>query len=216
MPPTLRLGSIVALAALAPLAMLQACNRGGGAAPSPETATPLSAYAPQRVVVTPTARVRAADTTSWVRQAGSARAVGLRLDSAIATRLRETGLGAHWILPPELERAFERNRTYATNPHQLAVEPIRSQAFEAGKRYGEPLSSQLRTLIALHADARFVLVPVELRFDGARAVLRVVLLDPRFAEARWVGELASDTALAEPTRALDQIAERLVLLFVEP
>lgn len=195
--------------------MLQACNRGGRAAPSPETATPLSAYAPQRVVVTPTARVRAADTTYWVRQAGSARAVGLRLDSAIATRLRETGF-AHWILPPELERAFERNRTYATNPHQLAVEPIRSQAFEAGKRYGEPLSSQLRTLIALHADARFVLVPVELRFEGARAVLRVALLDPRFAEARWVGELASDPASAEPTRALDQIAERLVQLFVEP
>ena len=192
---------------------LAACNRGGEATPAPETAAPLVTYAAHRVAVTPTARVRA-DTSALARMLGGARGAGARLDSAIAARVRAAGFGERWLLPEVLERAYERNRTYAADPGQLAVEPIRTPTFEAGKRYGEPLASQLRTMIALHEDTRYVLLPIELRLEGDRAVLRAALLDPRFAEGRWVGEIASDSASGSQT--LTQIAERVVGLFIAP
>jgi hypothetical protein len=84
-------------------------------------------------------------------------------------------------------------------------------------------------MIALHEDARFVLIPVDLHFEpetsgagraggsGAvgRAVLRVAVLDPRFAEAKWVGEVKGDAA---PTaaQALSSVASRVADLFVAP
>jgi len=197
---------------------MTACKRGGnpGASSPSEPLPALAWYAAQRLVLTPTARVRAADTLVLVRSAGSGRAVGRQMDDAITARLRELDLGGHWILPDAIQLAYERNRTYASDPYQLAVEPIRSSAFEAGKKYGEPLSSQLRTMIALHEDARYVLVPIELRLETGRATLRAALLDPRTAEARWVGSIESDSATTEPARSLTQIAERLVNLFFAP
>jgi hypothetical protein len=71
-------------------------------------------------------------------------------------------------------------------------------------------------MIALHEDARYVLVPIELRLEGSRATLRAAVLDPRTAEARWVGSIESDSAATEPARSLTQIAERLVNLFFAP
>ena len=69
-------------------------------------------------------------------------------------------------------------------------------------------------MIALHENARAVLLPVELRFEradatsstgSARATLRLVLVDPRFSETRWVGTVTSDTTSPDArvlTRAL--------------
>lgn len=176
----------------------------------------LAWYAAQPLVLTPTTRVRAADTLALVRAAGSGQAVGRQMDDAIAARLRELDLGGRWILPDALQRAYERNRMYVSDPYQLAVDPIRSSDFAAGKKYGEPLSSQLRTMIALHEDARYVLVPIELRLESGRASLRAAVLDPRTAEARWVGSIESDSAAAGTARSLTQIAERLVNLFFAP
>ena len=161
---------------------LAACGRGSTTGGSQVPA--LASYAVQRMVLAPTARVRAADTLALVRELGGGRGVARRLDSVIVTRLRELDVARNWILPAELQRAFERNRTYASDPYQLAVEPIRSDDFEAGKKFGEPLSSQLRTMIALHEDARNVIVPIELRLGGEQPALRVAVIDPRTAEAR--------------------------------
>ena len=78
--------------------------------------------------------------------------------------------------------------------------------FVALSRYGDPLASQLRTMIALHESARYVLLPVELRFEReaagrSYAMLRVVVVDARAAEARWVGEVRGDAA-ANPAAAI--------------
>jgi hypothetical protein len=78
-------------------------------------------------------------------------------------------------------------------------------------------------MIALHEDARFVLIPVEVSFEpdhgagagGGKALLRVAVLDPRFAEAKWVGDVKGDAA-STPTLALSSAATRLVDLFVAP
>jgi hypothetical protein len=115
-------------------------------------------------------------------------------------------------MPADLALSYKRNPTYATDPYALAEESLRASSFTVGTRLSEPLASQLRTMIALHENARVVLLPIELRFEradatssAARATLRLALVDPRFSEARWVGTVNSDTTSAEPrvlTRAL--------------
>lgn len=180
---------------------------------------PFAAYATQRLVVAPTAHVRGGDTLGWVQGMGGPRGTARQLDTRIAAALDTRGLAARWVLPPALQRTYERNRSYVTDPYQLSVEQLRAAAFTAGSRFGEPLSTQLRTMIALESDARFVLVPVELRFDregaGLRGVLRVALLDPRLAEARWVGDVKGD-ASAAAAAALASVAARLADLFAAP
>lgn len=197
---------------------LTACNRGPRLATPAPGEQPLAAYAAQRLVVTPVGRV-SVDSLGWVQQLGGAVAAARRLDTAIATALGDRGLAQRWILPAELWRSYERNRSYATDPYHLAIEQLRAPAFVALSRVAEPLSTQLRTMIALHEDARLVLVPVELRFTrsatAGHGVLRVALLDPRFAEARWVGEVTGDTT-SVPARALAAVAARLADLFMAP
>jgi hypothetical protein len=150
---------------------------------------------------------------SWSEQA-IPRELARALDYDIAAALAERGLKTNWVLPADLAASYKRNPTYATDPYALAEESLRSSALIAGARLQEPLASQLRTMIALHENARAVLLPVELRFERpdpawdprtARATLRLVLVDPRFSETRWVGTVTSDTTSPDArvlTRAL--------------
>ena len=128
-------------------------------------------------------------------------------------------MAQRWVMPDALVRTFERNRSYAADPHLLAMDPLRAPAFVSGGKYGEPLSSQLRTMIALEADARYVLLPIELRFEkatgGLRGVLRAAFVDPRTAEARWVGEVKGDAA-ATAASAFASVGQRLADLFSAP
>lgn len=205
--PIIRLLAIALIAA--------ACGRGAKTPPAP-VPQPLAAYAVQKLILTPTGYVRA-DTSAFMRQGGgiSTRA----LDSALVTTLTARGLAQNWILPAALVATYEKNRTYAADPYRLALLPLRSAEFVAASRFAEPLSSQLRTMIALHEDARFVLVPVELRFEpvgaAARGVLKIALVDPRFAHANWVGTVEGDVA-ATPALALPSVAARVADLFLAP
>jgi hypothetical protein len=201
------------------LVALASCSRGAKTGTVPgETPRPLAAYAAQRVILTPTARVIAFSTSDTLgTEPRLTQAEARAFDEELVRRLRERGLASTWILPADLVRAYERNRTYAPDPHNLATEPVRSPRFTAGSKYGEPLSSQLRTMIALHEEARYVLLPIILRLNhGGRTTLRVALLDPRFAQAQWVGEIRSDSAVAQPGTALTQVARRVADLFAAP
>ena len=205
------------MCASAGLALLAACG-GRSGAPAPVTGPALAPYAAQPVVLAPVAVVRV-DTLAVVQRLGGARAAARLADSVIVAQLEARGLGRGWVLPADLVRSYERNRTYAANPYQLAVELLRSPRFVTGERYGEPLSTQLRTMIALHENARVVLLPIDLRFEAdgaaARGVLKTALLDPRFAHAVWVGEVRGDAA-ATPAGAVASVASRLVDLFMAP
>jgi len=194
---------------------------GGRARPAPggEPARPLAAYAAQRLLLTPLASLRT-DTLGFAQQIGGPGATARLLDSTIVGVLTARGLARGWVLPADLARSYERNRTYAADPYRLAVEPLRSPRFVTAERFGEPLSTQLRTMIALHEDARFVLMPIELRFEpedrfAARAVLKAALLDPRFAQAVWVGDVKGDPARTG-AQAVTSAASRLIDLFIAP
>jgi len=198
--------------------LLGGCG-GGTPASTPTTAPaperhPLAALAATGAIVAPAAMLHIAPELSWSSPQSNARDLLRALDDDIAAALADRGLKTNWVMPADLAISYKRNPTYATDPYALAEESLRSSAFTAGTRLQEPLASQLRTMIALHENARAVLLPVELRFERAdatssagtaRATLRLALVDPRFSEARWVGTVTSDTTSADAralTRAL--------------
>jgi hypothetical protein len=123
------------------------------------------------------------------------------LDADIKAALEERGIDKTWTLPAQLEQSYKRNSTYAVDPYTLAEEPLRSSMLASDARLPEPLASQIRTMVALHDDVRLVLAPVELRLEKAggsagRGVLRLVLMDARTSNVRWIGQVAGDTASA--------------------
>lgn len=211
MPRTLRAATVITLVALA------ACHKAKPAPASPD-ARPFDSYATQRIVVTPTGFVRS-DSMGWVQAMGGNRTAARQLDSAIFLALDSRGLAQRWIMPAGLVHTYERNRSYAADPYLLAMEPLRAGTFITAGRYGEPLSTQLRTMIALEADARYVLLPIELRFEkvgaGVRGVLRVALLDPRAAEARFVGDVKGNETTTSAA-ALASVGQHLADLFSAP
>ena len=115
---------------------------------------------------------------------------------------------------------MRRNPTYTVDPYALAAGPLRAPNLTAGGKLTEPLASQIRTMIALH-DSRAVLVPVELRFEKDRtgqgiAVLRLVLLDGRISEVRWVGDVRSDPSATLSPAVLSSLATHLGDLIAAP
>ena len=203
-------------------ALTVAC--GGSAASRPSTnpvpdVRPLAALAATGAIVTPTYALKVAPELDWTARLGPTRDVLRGMDEDIAAVLAARGFRRGWVMPAELAESFRRNPTYASDPYALAEEPLRSTSFAPGKRLAEPLASQLRTMIALHENATVVLVPIELRFEPAtapmaRAALRLALIDPRFSEARWVGEVKSDTTSADPHVLTAALARGLADLIV--
>lgn len=165
-------------------------------AAQPAVVRPLASLAGQRIVLTPAYRLRDGDALGWGAQIPRSREFLRALDTAIAAELALRGLEKQWVYPPDLARSAKASPTYAVDPYALAVEPLRSTSVAPGGKIGDPLVTQLRTMIALH-DSRFVLLPVELRFERDKsgqgiAVLHAVLVDGRVGEVRWTGDAKSD------------------------
>jgi hypothetical protein len=186
--------------------LLAACHGKSAEAPAPELpARPLAALAGQRVVLTPTYRLREADVLGWTAQIPRSREYLRALDDSIAAELAARGLKTQWVYPADLAKSMRGNPGYAADPYALAEEPLRNPAVAAGAKIGDPLVTQLRTMVALH-DARMVVMPIEVRFErnGAGqgiAVLRVALIDGRLGEVRWISDVKSDPS-PELSRAL--------------
>jgi hypothetical protein len=173
----------------------------------------LSGLAAQHIVVLPLYSIRVMPGLAWGSAIGRPSDFQRTVDAEILSALEEKGLRRTWIFPDQLEQSYHRNSTYATDPYGLAEEPLRSPSLALDARLPDPLASQLRTVIALHEDARYVLAPVEMRFEkagnGGQAVLRLVLIDPRFSSVRWIGDIVSDTAPAFGPALAASIATRL-------
>lgn len=209
------------------LGLLAAC---GGSTPAPSTTAtppanpqPLSALATQKVALAPLSALLVAPELGWEAQIPRAREAMRAVDDAIAAELETRGLRKLWITPSDLAASYARNPTYAADPYALATVPLRAPKLATGAKLTEPLASQLRTMVALHEDARLVLLPVELRIAPSnpgspigRATMRLVLVDPRYSETRWVGQVQSDTATAYGAPMITSLARRVVDLVVAP
>ena len=200
-------------------AVLTACGSNPKAETEPPAdVRPLSLLAGLPVIIAPTQTLRAATELGWTLP--PSRVVLAGLDSAVRTALVDRGPGRSWIYAETLQRSHARNPTYSADPYALATEPLRAGAPQAGGRLTEPLASQLRTMIAMQ-EARLVLLPIELRFaradsSGARAVLRLLLVDPRASEIRWIGEVKVEPVATWSPALLTEIATRVADLVSPP
>ncbi len=143
------------------------------------------------------------------------------LDSAIVAELTARGTARLWVMPEALTRSAKRNPAFNSDPHALSAETLRAGVRRSNPRLGEPLASQMRSLVAL-TDARFGLIPVELRFEpqsggATRAILRMVLVDARLAEIAWTADVTADVASPITGGAVVAgLAKRVADLLVAP
>lgn len=219
--PTPLFAALVAGALGGALACASRGAASAAAASERTAAPPLAMLAGQRIVVVPVQRLREVGTLGWATEAGPPRTFLGRIDDAIAAALAERGLASSWVMPADVVRSARRSPSYATDPYALAVSPLdpSRRAPPRDTPLAEPLASQLRTITAL-GDARYVLVPVELRFEPTgvegrvgHAVLHVALVDARASQLRWAGDVAGDTASRFSPALAASVAGRFADLF---
>jgi hypothetical protein len=194
-----------------------------GAAPTPAEHA-LAGLAAQHVAVLPTYAVRLVPGSTWGPAIGRPVDLERMQDADIASALDDRGLRKVWVFPDALVESYRRNSSYAADPYTLAEEPLRSPNLRVDARLPEPLASQIRTLVALHDDVRFVLAPVELRLEPVgtppaqtgRGVLRLMLLDARLSNVQWIGDIVSDTVSSFGPVITASIAARLANVVASP
>jgi hypothetical protein len=226
-----RLSAIISAATL--MAAVGCVNAGPASAQAPR---PLAAFAARPVLVLPTRFLGPDGSLGWGAQIGDPESYLGDVDAEIAFALAARGVKKMWVFPPAIAASVRRNPTYATDPHQLAAEWLRPPMKKPPEQLPEPTASQLRSLVALHEGAQYVLLPVEVRFepigpadgaaagsgvavtaDGAgRAVLRVVLLDARRSRIVWMGDVASDPSPSFSPALAASAAEHLADLIAGP
>lgn len=219
MPRTLILAGALLIAACASPASQ---TQQAAAPPAPtEARRPLANLAAMRIVVTPVFKLDEGDPLGWAAAIPRHQIMLRQLDSAIVREFDARGLGSTWYFAPALEKSYELNSEYAANPHMLAEQPLLG-TLEIGKTYGDPLATQLRTMIAMQDGARRVILPVDVRFekaaDGASgvAVMKLVLVDARTTEFLWVHEVRSDPAPAFGPAVLTSLANHFADLVIAP
>ncbi len=170
---------------------------------------PLGAFAAERVAVVPLQFWRA-DSTGWSTSLTSAR-IRAEVDSAIAEAMRDRGMGSRWAFAADVIRGARRNPTYSTDPSALGVGRWRSTPPVVGEALPSVVADNLRIISAL-GDARYALIPVELRVEGTFAFLRLVLVDTRTRKITWGADIGVQ---AEPGM-VQALGARVADLVVEP
>jgi len=129
------------------------------------------------------------------------------------------GLGKAWTFGREVERAAKLNSMLIADARSLSAEWLRGRVLpETTVR--DPLQSQVRGLVGLKGS-RYALLPVELRIENRGngtgvAILRVVMIDSRMAQIRWVGEVVSDPARTLSPALTASVASHFADLVLAP
>jgi hypothetical protein len=118
------------------------------------------------------------------------------LDDEIALSLKSRGV-SQWTSARDISASARRNMGMTADPHALAAQGIRRITRASEDPLPEPLASQIRSLTALR-DARYALLPIELRRDVAtvhpRGMLRLFLIDSRTARIVWAGQVSGESS----------------------
>lgn len=180
---------------------------------------PLEALAREHILVLPVQYVTFLDTLGWSSQAPQAAEYLAALDDEITFALGDRGLKGRWTFSDAVTRSVQRNPQLTVDPHALDAGEVRIGSRPDEWQLHEPLASQLRSLIAL-GEARYVLLPVELRFanapGGGAGRLHVVVIDARRSAIQWAGDvLGAPAAKFSPALAAD-LASRLADLVAPP
>ncbi|MGQ0764324.1 MAG: hypothetical protein ACT4OZ_01490 [Gemmatimonadota bacterium] len=178
----------------------------------------LERFASARVMVYPIQTLPIIEPSAWRTDIGPASAFLTRADTAVEQALGGRGLDGTWVFPPALRRSARRNPTYISDPHSVRVAAaVMSSARKRDTQIAEPAASQIRALAAV-SDARFALIPVELRFQASgalsTAILRWAVVDARLAQVVWLGEVSSNSRPAFSFEMIEELAQRTADLAV--
>lgn len=201
---------VVAALCLSSVASAQDPKRQLPADPSRPAQPLLARFAAERVVVFP-AQLLSSDTGAFV----AAKTWGgfrKELDDSIGSAISERGIGKGWWYAADVVRAARRNAPYTGDPYSMGAQALRSALIRPGDMLPALLAGNIRTLIAI-GNARYALLPIELRFErqGAlqRAVLRLAMIDGRRAQFIWVGEVAGEAGASLTPAIVRSLAERV-------
>jgi hypothetical protein len=158
----------------------------------PAARPPLEVLAQQTILVLPVQYLTFADSLNWSAQIPSIPAYLHTLDDELTFAFGERGLKKRWVFADGIARSMKRNPLIGIDPYALDAAQVRIDSKPDDWQLHDPLASQLRSLIAL-SDARYVLLPVELRLTSVhgqgQAKLHVVLIDARQAQLQWAGDI---------------------------
>lgn len=183
-------------------------------AQKPAPGRPLERLAAEHMLVLPVQYLTFSDSMGWSALAPSSRQYLATLDDEITFALSERGLRTQWKFAPDVARSVARNSNYAPDPYALAANQVRAGAKDKGDAWqlSEPLASQIRSLVAL-TDARYVMLPVEVRLTGGRswgrAMLHVVVIDARRSQVQWSGDVTGMQATRFSPAIAADLASRL-------
>ena len=173
----------------------------------------------QEILVFPVQYLSSTDSLGWQQQITNRAAFLAALDDQIEAAMTARGLGRAWTFGREVERASKLNSILMTDARSLSAEWLRGRVLpETSVR--DPLQSQVRGLVGLKGS-RYALLPVELRLENRNggtgvAILRVVMIDSRMAQIRWVGEVVSDPMRTLSPALTASVATRFADLVLAP
>jgi hypothetical protein len=173
----------------------------------------------QEILVFPVQYLSSTDTLGWQQQIPNRAAFLATLDDQIEAAMSARGLGKAWTFGREVERASKLNSILMTDARSLSAEWLRGRVLpETTVR--DPLQSQVRGLVGLKGS-RYALLPVELRIENSGngtgvAILRIVMIDSRMAQIRWVGEVVSDPAMRLSPALTASVATHFADLVLAP
>ena len=190
------------------------------AGPAPVAPAVFGEFATRGVMVFPLQRYAVGD-SGWMSAAtATGRPRAAQLDTALTMALRDKGLESKWSLPPNTSRVAQREVMNRTDPRSLATVGLTPSRRRNDVDLREPLGSQLRALIALVPETRYVLVPLEARVVSTatgmkQATLRIALLDARMSTVISFPDVLGPPAVDE-VAALRGVALRFADLVVAP
>jgi len=201
-----------AVAGLLCAGALIGCSGGGvpGGIPRPQSA-PLAYMAGRQVVVLPVQRNFSFPDSSWQQPPSVTSQFLAALDDSIAAALGGRGLRT-WTFAQEISAAARRNRGMLPDPHALAAAGLRRLVRASDDPLGEPLASQVRSLVSMR-DARYAILPATLVFEtaagGMRGTVLVYLIDARTARIQWSGAVAGGVSRSLSPSMAGDLAQRI-------
>jgi hypothetical protein len=188
--------------------------------PAERPAAVFGEYASRMVVVFPLQKYAVGDSGWMAASSTTGRPRAAQLDSALTTVLRDRGLESVWSLAPNTSRVAQREVMNRTDPRALSTAGLTPSRRPNDVDLREPLSSQLRAIVAMVPESRMVLLPMEARVVTTptgmkQATLRFAFLDGRMATVLSLPDVTGAPA-ADEKGALAAVATRFADLVIVP
>ena len=181
---------------------------------------PLAPFASRTLALVPVQYLNPTDSLGFVRAAGDPAVWLARLDEEIEFALASRKTGKPWQGAKVLARRMKANGPYGVDVFDLSSAPLRDPRLNVQLPLPDPLATNLRSLVALGTDSRYVLIPYEVLFMGpkgaGRAVLKLALVDARGASLVWLGAVVSDPAATFSPALAASLAEHVADLVAAP